>query len=221
MKIWWMVHKDLVSEYRARQAWPAMLLLGVVVAFLFGVQMDLLPNEKQQIVGGLHWLAVFFAGVVALGRSFASEHEDGCWETLKLYPTGPVSIYLSKLIVNVVALAALQCVLVPLFVVLVDVPLLAHPGPLVVVVLLGNLGIAAVGTLLGAVCSSVRQTGSLLALLVLPLSLPAVLAASEATRLTAAGQIGPEWWRWVQLLGAFAIVYITAGMVLFELVTED
>ena len=48
-----------------------MLLLGVVVALIFSIQMDLLPDQKQRIVGGLLWLAVFFAGATVFDRSFA------------------------------------------------------------------------------------------------------------------------------------------------------
>ena len=220
-KLWWIIHKDLVSECRARRVWPAMLLLGITVALTFALQMDLLPEQKRRIVGSLLWLAIFFAGSLAVDRSFASEREDGCWEGLMLYPISPTAVYLAKLVVNVVALAALQCVLIPLFVVLSDVPLLAHPGPMLAVALLGNLGIAAIGTLLSAMAAGIRHSGSLLVLLVLPLAIPIVLAAAEATRLIAENDLGPEWWRWVQLLGAFACVFTVAGTVLFDFVVEE
>lgn len=220
-KLWWIIHKDLVSECRARRVWPAMLLLGITVALTFALQMDLLPEQKRRIVGSLLWLAIFFAGSLAVDRSFASEREDGCWEGLMLYPISPTAVYLAKLVVNVVALAALQCVLIPLFVVLSDVPLLAHPGPMVAVALLGNLGIAAIGTLLSAMAAGIRHSGSLLVLLVLPLAIPIVLAAAEATRLIAENDLGPEWWRWVQLLAAFACVFTVAGTVLFDFVVEE
>jgi heme exporter protein B len=220
-KLWWMIHKDLISECRARRVWPAMLLLGTVVALVFSVQMDLLAAEKRRLVGGLLWLAIFFAGMLAIDRSFASEREDGCWEGLLLYPISPTAIYLAKLAVNVVALAALQAVLIPLFVVLSDVPLLAEPWALLAVALLGNLGIAAVGTLLSALASGMRSNGNLLVLLVLPLVIPVVLSAAEATRLIAEGNLGDPWWRWVQLLGGFAIIFVVTGAVLFDFAIED
>jgi len=198
-----------------------MLLLGVVVALVFSIQMDFSPEQKQRMVGSLLWLATFFAGTLAIDRSFACEREEGCWEGLLTYPISPTSIYLAKLAVNVVALAALQCVLVPLFVVLSDVPLLAHPGAMLLVALLGNLGIAALGTLLSALAGGIRQGGNLLALLMLPMAVPVVLASAEATRLVVEGDFGAEWWRWIQLLGAFAIIFVTAGMVLIDFLVEE
>ncbi len=135
------------------------------------------------------------------------------------YP--PSMIYLAKLAVNFIALLALECVLVPLFVVLADVPLLRHAWAMVLVAVLGSVGMAAVGTLVSAVTHGLRQRGAVLSLLVLPLLLPVVLAAAEATRLIAESDLGDEWWRWVQFLGAFAIVFTTLGIVLFGFLVEE
>jgi heme exporter protein B len=234
-KLYWMVSKDLLAECRSLRVWPAMLLLGAVVALMFAMQADLpaarAPGTGQeervpgagsrQIAGGLLWLTIFFAGTLALDRSFAAEHEDGCWEGLLCYPVSPTTVYLAKLTVNIIALSALECVLIPLFAMLTGAPLLAYPGPIVAVAVLGNLGIAAVGTLLSAVANTGRQSSYLLPLLVLPTIIPLVLGAAEATRLAAEHDFGPAWWRWVQLLGAFAIIFITAGIGLFEFAIEE
>lgn len=220
-KLFWMVHKDLVSECRARRAWPAMLLMGTVVAVVFGAQMDLAPEQKPRMAGGLLWLAVFFAGVLAVDRSFASEREEGCWDGLVMYPVSPATVYLAKLAVNAVALAVLEAVLIPLFVALADVPLLARPGAMLAIALLGNLGLASAGTLLSALATGIRQNGGLLPLLALPVVVPVVFAAAEATRLLAQNDLGPEWWRWIGLLGTCSVVFVTAGILLFEFVVED
>jgi heme exporter protein B len=216
-----MVHKDLASEWRARRVWPAMLLFGTVVALVFSVQMDLLPDQRAKIAGGLLWLAIFFAGVPAIDRSLASERDEGCWDALRLYPMPSTLIFLAKLLTNIMALAALECFIVPLFIVLCGVSLDAHPWHVVLIAALGNFGISAVGTLVSALVAGMRQGGGLLALVVLPLSVPVVLAAAEATRLLLEGAPGPEWWRWIQLLATFALVFITAGVTLFDFAIED
>ena len=171
-KLWWMIQKDMLSEYRARRVWPAMLLFGVVVALVFGIQMDLVADQRQRIAGSLLWLATFLAGMLAIDRSFASEREEACWQGLLTYPLSPSWIFLAKLTVNVVALAALQAVLIPLFVVFSDVPLLIHPWAMCLVALLGNLGISALGTLLGALATGIRDSGNLLAILAMPMAVP-------------------------------------------------
>jgi len=218
---WWIVHKDLVSEFRARRVWPAMLLLGIVVALVFSIQMDLLPEQKPRIVGGLLWLAIFFAGMTAVDRSFAAEHEDGCWQGLKMLPLSLSTLFLAKLTVNVLALWALQLLLVPLFFLLSDLPLLPRAGEMLLISALASPGMAAVGSLVSALTAGGGRHGSLLVLIVLPLLIPLLLAAAECTRLSAVGQIDAVWWRWIQLLGAFDIMFVTAGLLLFEHAIED
>lgn len=219
--LWWILHKDLVTEFRTRRAWPTMLLMGVIVSLVFSLQMDLLPDQKRRMVGALLWLATFFAGMTAIDRSFASEREDGCWEGLKLYPVSPAVIYFAKLSVNVAALAVLQCFLIPLFFMLSGVTLSGRVGEMLLVASLGNIGIAAVATLLSALAAGLGRSANMLVVLALPLVIPVVLAAAEATRLLAENHTDDAWWRWVQLLGAFAVVYVTAGTVLFEYTIEE
>jgi heme exporter protein B len=220
-KLWWMIRKDLVSEWRARRAWPSMLLFGAVVALTFGAQIEPLAQWKGQISGSLLWLAIFFAGILAIDRSFAAEREEGCMDGLSLYPVSSATVFLAKLAVNVAALGALQAVLIPLFIVFCDAPLAAHPWAMLLVAMLGNLGIAAVGTLLSALTSGTRHSGSMLALMALPLAIPVLLAASKATQCLGGTQIDADCWRWMQLLGTFAVVFIVAGMLLFDFARED
>ncbi|NQT41649.1 MAG: heme exporter protein CcmB [Planctomycetes bacterium] len=220
-KLWWIMRKDLTCEYRARRAWPAMLLLGALVAMLFGMQMDLPAEGKRRIVGSLLWLATVLAGMRGLDRAFTSEREQGCWEGLLLCPISSTTVYLGKLAANVVVLAGLQCVLIPLFVLFSDVPLLAHPGAMLLVAGLGNIALASVGTLLGAVTAGARRGGNLLVLLMLPMVAPVIVAAAEATRLMLENDFAAPWWRWIQLLAAAAILFTTAGIMLFDVVIEE
>lgn len=219
--LWWLVHKDLVSEFRTKRAWPAMLLLGIVVAVMFAAQLELLPDQKKQITGALLWLAIFFAAVLAVDRSCSAEQLDGCWEALLSYPVSPAVVYWSKLLVNMIAMIVLECLLVPSFVALTGVDLLRPIWAIVLVAIWANLGLAAVGTLVSALANGIRQGGSMLVLVLLPLSIPVLLAAAESTRLIALGQIDSAWWRWIQFLASYAVIFLTAGTVLFEFVTED
>ena len=108
-----------------------------------------------------------------------------------------------------------------LFVILTDVSWFQHPWAIALVVVLGSVGIAAVATLISSLTHGLRQRGVILSLLGLPLLLPLVLSAAEATRLIAENDLGVAWWRWVQLLGAFAAVFTTTGVVLFGFLAEQ
>jgi heme exporter protein B len=220
-KTYWLISKDLLSECRSRQVWPVTLLFGAVVAILFSLQIDLPAEQRRRIAGTLLWFVILFASLPTLERSFSSEREDHCLDGLLLSPITPATIYLAKLAVNLIVLAALACLLVPLWTVLLRVPLLSSPVAIVAVAFLGNLGIAAVGTLLSALVGGLGPRSGGLALLVVPLVIPVMLAAAESTRLILEGDLGREWWRWVQFLGAYATVFVVAGTVLFEHAVKD
>jgi heme exporter protein B len=220
-QIWWIIRKDLVSEWRSRRAFPVMILLGIVVAVVVSLQMDLCAEAGRQTAASLLWVAIFFAAAIGLDRSFALEREGGCWRALLLYPVSASSIYLAKLAVNVVWLAALEGVLIPLFVALTDAPLLAHPWAMLLVAVLGNAGIASAGTLLSALAASARKGANLTVVLALPTAVPVVIAAAQATRLLAEGTLDRCWWDWNSLLAAFAAVFIVAGALLMDFVTEE
>jgi heme exporter protein B len=218
---WCLVVKDLISEFRLRRYLPVMLLLGLVLVLLLEMQIDLGPQDKQQVASGLLWLDVFFAGTLMIERSFAGEREDGCWKTLLLYPVSPTTIFFAKATVTAFALVLLECVLVPAFIVFSNIPLLWHPLHFMAVALLANLGYASVGVVVSALAAEFSQRSSLLPLLILPLVTPVVISAAAATRLLVAEEFGEPWWRWLQLLGCFAVVFTTLGAVLFEFVIEE
>jgi heme exporter protein B len=220
-RLWWIVHKDLTCEWRTRRAWPAMLLLGLVVALVFSLGTDLPGDQRRQVLGSLLWLAIFFAGMIAMDRSFAVEREEGCFDGLVLCPVSPAAIYLAKLVANALALAALEVVIFPAFAVLSGVSLAGSPWALVLVAVLGNLGIAALGTLVSALGAGLRHGAATLTVLTLPLATPVVIAAAEATRLAAETSLDATFGRWVQLMAAFAVIFVTAGAVLFEYVIEE
>ena len=215
------IWKDIVLEARSRETIASLLVFGVVVLVVFNFALDVTPANVLQLAPGLLWVAIVLSAVTGLGRTFLIERENSCMTGLLLAPVERSSIYLAKLAVNFIALLALECVLVPLFVILADVSLLRHVWAMGLVAVLGSLCMAAVGTLVGALTHGLSQRAAVLSLLVLPLLLPVVLAAAEATRLVAENDLGDQWWRWVQFLGAFAIVFTTLGIVMFGILIEE
>lgn len=218
---WFLMAKDLLGEFRARRAWPAMLLLGLLLVVLVEMQIDLPADQKQTVICGLLWLNVFFAGMLALERLSAGEREEGCWRILFLYPISPALVFLAKMAVNFVALILLEFVLIPAFVVFTNVPLLANPLMLVTVLVLGNLGFVSVGVIVSSLTAHASQKGGLLALILLPLLTPVLIGAAEATRLAVMDEGSGSWWSWVQLLAAFAVLFTAMGLMLFPSAAEE
>jgi heme exporter protein B len=219
-QFWWIIHKDLTSELRTGQVWPPLCLYSLLVAAVFSFQMDLLPGQQNIFAGSLLWLTTFFAGMLCMDHTFVAEREDGCWHALRLYPLNPTTIYFAKLAVNIVTLAAMQLVLIVLLVVTADLPLFRHPWMMLIVAMLGNIGLAAVGTLFSAIGLNMRRNNGLLSLLVLPVVIPVVIAATQATGMLCEDNLGAIFWRWVELLVVFDVVFTAAGASLIDFIIE-
>jgi heme exporter protein CcmB len=219
--VWWLVLKDLTREVRSMQGWPKTLLIGMVMVLLLATQIDLPAEQQTQLMAGLLWVTIFFSGALALDRTFSGEHDDGCWEALLVYPVAPSALFFAKLVVNLALLTILELTLIPLFVVLTDVPLLARPGFLAIIVGLANVGFAAVGTIIGALTAGLRSRGGLLVVLLLPLTAPVLLSSAEATRIAWTSENDSLSMWWVQLLAVFAVMFTALGATVFGSIMEE
>ena len=219
-RLWWIVRKDIVCELRGQRIWPRMVLVLFFVAFLLTYQLDMTPAQRQKMAASLCWTTICMSAMVSIGPSIVQEQDDRCWEALRRYPVGLPTIYFAKLISNVLVLGTLQVVIIPFFAIACDTSWFDYPGRLALIGLLGNVGIASLETLLGALAAGIRQHHTL-AVLLIPLLIPVVLGAAEATRLTTVSPVDSQGWRWTQLLAAFAIVFVTAGWAFFDFAAED
>lgn len=216
-QFWSIVGKDLRSELRARQIWVAMALFAVLALVVFYFAFDLRVDNTAAVAPGALWIAFVFASVLGLGRSFAAEQEHGSMDRLLLCPVERQIIYLAKLVGNLVFLAVVEVVAVPLFAILFNLPILG--GQLLVIVALGTIGIAAMCTLFAAVAGATRGRELLLPLLVFPLLLPVVIGAVRATQSLAAPVANEP--PWAGLLIAFDVIFVTLSTLFFQYVVED
>jgi heme exporter protein B len=217
----WLVQKDFLRESRARAFWLSTLLLGIFLASVLALQLDIAEGPRLRVAGGLFWVAAFFCGSMLIERSYWIEREEGCWRGLATYGVRPAVLFFAKMVATVASLSVMECVLLPLFAMLAGAPLLAHPAAIVGLAAIVNVGVSAVGVLVGALSTGAGQRSHLFVLLLLPLIMPVALGASEGTRLAMAGQFDESWRRWIELLVVFAVLYAGAGALLFETVLEE
>ena len=142
--------KDLLVERRSKESLNALLFFGLLLLFLF--QFSLGPDRArlESALPGLLWLGFVLAGLLGLGRSFLAERENDCGEGLLLTAGDKSAIYLGKLAANICVMGVVEIVILLLFGLFFDVDLgRALPG-LAVILPLGTVGLAAVGTLFAA-----------------------------------------------------------------------
>jgi heme exporter protein B len=168
---------------------------------------------------GLFWVAVLFSALLAVQRSFAVEAAEGTGDGLRLSGLDPAGIFLGKAGAVALELFALEALLAAGVVLLYGSHL---DGALLLLCTCGfaTVGLAAAGTAYGALAAGLRVRETLLPLLLLPVAAPVLLGATRAWQAGLDGAPG-EGWPWVRLLGVFALLYTTFGVVAFGSLLED
>ena len=134
-----------------------------------------------------------------------------------LCPVDRKAIYLSKLLGNILFIGVVEVVALPIFAVLFDVPLFS--GELLLIVLLGTVGIATIGTLFSAIAAATSARELLLPLLVFPLLGPVVIGAVRATGTLMVPSIHEP--PWLGMMAAFDIIFLSVSILMFEYVIEE
>jgi heme exporter protein B len=214
-----LVVKDLRLESRRRETLVGVLVFVLLVLALFQFALDLEREAARRLVPGLLWVTLLFAGLLALGRTFAAERDQGTLDGLLVAPLDRSALYLAKVVATVVFMGLVELVALPVFAAVFDVPLLT-PGVLLTV-LLGTVGFAAAGTLFAALAAQTRARDVLLPLLLLPLLVPLLIAAARATDDLLAGAATPVTAPWWELLAGLCALFLGAAVLLFEALLEE
>lgn len=217
-KIWAICAKDLTAEWHTRESFNAMFVFAVLLLFIFSFALDLRGALARAAAPGVLWAAIVFAGTLGLSRSLAREQATGGLEGLLLAPLERVLIFCGKALGNLVVMLAVEMALLPLATVLFDVPLLR--GDVLLVVLWGTAGYAAVGTLLAAIAVHTRAREVLLPILLLPLTVPLLIGAVQATRGLLDGAAWAGVGHWTQLLVVYTLLVVAVALVTFGYVVE-
>jgi heme exporter protein B len=212
---WAVFRKDVLLEARSRVNLNAMLFFGAMVLLIFSFALGPNPARLQQAAGGLLWLAFVFSGVLAFGRAYQLEAENNAFEGLLLVAQHRSAVYAGKVAGVVAVMALLEVVIVPVMALLFNLDLWSVLGQLALVALLGTVGFSAIGALYGALTMSLRAREVLLPLLVFPVTVPVILGSVQATTELLSGE-RTDLGSWISLLGAFDVIFLTAGMLVFE-----
>ncbi|MDH7569729.1 MAG: heme exporter protein CcmB [Armatimonadota bacterium] len=210
--------KDLKSELRTRYALNAMGIFALttltVVSFALG------PHSLgSRALAALLWVVIFFSAIASLARAFLHEEEGHTAIALRL-AADPAHVYLGKLFFNLLLLLALNVLLVPLFVGMMQARV-GNPVLFVLVLLLGNAALASACTATAAIISKAGARSALFGGLAFPLLLPVLMTAINATARAFDGAAYVAAWPETRLLVSFTAVMVTASLLLFDFVWND
>ncbi len=213
--------KDLRIELRTKETLAALLLLGLLTLLVLSFAFDPTSPLREAAAPGVLWVAMIFAGTLGMNRALVRESEHDCLQGLLLAPLDRGTIYLAKVAANLLFMAAVQIILLPLFVFFFNLPLWTTALRLAPVLLLGLLGFAAIGTLFAAVSLRTRAREVMLPLLMLPLAAPLLIAGMQASAQLLRGDALTAVGHWINLVGAFDAVFLVVGWLTFEYVVEE
>ncbi|MDR4494512.1 MAG: heme exporter protein CcmB [Nitrospirales bacterium] len=219
--IQWVVWKDLVCELRSRETISSMLFFALIVILVFSFSFSMDQDAARQLIAGIIWVAFAFTGIIGLGKSFSSELQNDCLEALQVSPIPKGAVYLGKVLANFLFILSVEILLFPLFILFFNLDVVAELGLLLLVFFLATLGLSSVGTLFSALTVQIRAREVMLPVLLLPLAVPVMIAAVEATRGILNGDPYSFYSQWIQLLVVFDIIFTVVSFWLFELILDS
>jgi heme exporter protein B len=215
-----LLRKDLTIELRTGEVLLTSGFFAVLVVVLGSLAFYLGPDTRGQVAAGVIWLAVTFAAVLALGRLWQRERDEGAFEGVLIAPVLPSAVFAGKALGLLAFLFLIELVVVPLAALFFSLEPSQVTGGLAAIALAATPGIAAAGTLFGAMTTRTRARDLVLAVVLLALLAPAVLTAVAATRELLGGASVGELGDYFRLLGAFDVAFVAGGLGLFGMLMD-
>jgi len=219
---WHIVRKDMTVEIRSRELLFTTLLFAVSVVLVFSFAIVREGRAPDDVAAGILWVAISFAGTLAMGRTFERERYNDTLRALLLAPADRPAVYAGKLIGLLLLLGLVEIVLVPLVGLLFSAPIFSYPIMLITLLAAGTIGFAAVGTLFAAMLVRVRSRDTLLPVLLYPITIPVMIAGVRGTAaLFQATPDEPMARFWIGLLIFWDAIFLTLALWTFEPVMTE
>ena len=219
-RVWAIARKDLTTELRAKAGFNGVVALGVTILVLLGMALGPDAAALRNAAVGAVWLAMLFSAVLAFNRSFQVELESGALETLLQYPGPRWTIFAGKLLGNTIFVTLMVAIVVAAGVILFGVRIPDGWPKLLGVLALGIVGLVAMGTFYASMTTRSRAREVLLPLLLFPMLVPVLLAATTASKALLGADLMHESGAWIRLLAAYDLIFLIATFLAFEHVIE-
>ncbi len=216
------LRKDLTIEVRRRESVPAMVLFSVTVFVLFHFGLDR-DTVEGDIATGVIWVTLLLAALLGINRLYVAERDQGGFTGMRLAPIDLTALWLAKAAALFLYLLVLELIALPTFDLLLLGPGLDGALPeLLPILLLADLGLAAVGALVAALAIETRARDLIVPLLLLPLLVPVIIAAAQATQPLLTGSQSPDdLAKWLGFLALYDVVFVLVSVAVFDFLFDE
>lgn len=215
---WIVLQKDLRIELRTREIVTTAGFFALLVAILTSVAFS--AGDVRAAPGAM-WISIAFASILALGRTWQREREESALVGVLTTPISRASVFLGKAAGVFAFVTAVEIVVIPTVALLFHIELPDVGLRLAVIAILGTIGVAATGTLFGAMTVRTRARDLVLASVLFPLLSPTLLSGVAATREILNGATFADLSDYFVLLGVFDAVSVIGGITLFGALVDE
>jgi heme exporter protein B len=219
-QVWLIARKDLTIELATGEIVTTAGFFAALVAVIASLAFFAEQDASQSVAPGAIWVSVAFASVLALSRTWQREREEGALRGLLAMPVARSAIFAGKALGVAAFVFAVELIVTPVTALLFAVDLWDMGPGLLLLFAAATPGIAASGTLFGAMTIRTKARDLVLASVMLPLLAPSLLAAVAGTRVLFSGGSVGELGDYLVLMGLFAAIFVAGGLGMFEAVID-
>ena len=214
-----MVWKDLVLELKSKDVIISIVSFALLALVIFNFAFGSSSQLASLIAPGAIWVSITFAGVIGLNRLFVIEHDQGSIVGLLLTPVSRDSIYFGKMLSMFVFLTISEIILLPIYAILFNTSI-THPIFLLIVVL-GTIGFASLGTLFSAMAVNTRSREIMLPVMFLPIVMPILIGSVVASANILDGGGWSDAARGIHIIIVFDVLSLVVSPLLFEQIMQE
>jgi heme exporter protein B len=211
--------KDALSGTRTKESIFSVLVFTLLVIVIFNFAFGTSQEMMELVAPGILWVTFAFAGVLSLNRSFIPEKEQDCLEGLMACPASREVIYVGKMLGSLLFMLIIEVIALLIFAFLFNLPVFSPQ--IITITVLTTIGFVAVGTLFSALAVNTKAREMVLPILFLPIVAPIIISAIKASELALSGEPWSGLSSWLQIIGAFDVIFLIVSFLIFAFVIEE
>ena len=216
-----LVRKDLLLEFRTKEIIIPMFTFGLAIILIFSLSFNASQEINHTFSPGLLWIIILFVSSLGLHRMFVLEKEFDAFTLNLAAPIDRGTIFLSKAVSGTILLLIAEIMIIPPFVVFMNLSIPSNWPIMMLILIIGDLGIMSIGAIISGLSMRAKLSEILFPILFFPLVSPHLIACVKATNYWFKGIPFINWQSWVYLIITFFIIFFLVGFMIFDFIAEE
>ena len=216
-----LVRKDLLLELRTKEIIIPMFTFGLVIILIFSLSFNASQEINHTFSPGLLWIIILVVSSLGLHRMFVLEKEFDAFTLNLAAPIDRGTIFISKVVSGTILLLIAEIMIIPPFVVFMNLSIPSNWPIMMLILIIGDLGIMSIGAIISGLSMRAKLSEILFPILFFPLVSPHLIACVKATNYWFKGIPFINWQSWVYLIITFFIIFFLVGFMIFDFIAEE